>query len=106
MKKKSFLLYFDNLPWVRALGYEQMGRLLEALFLYGAAALEKGTGPEEFLEGCDGMAADTRMVFGFMAGNIRRDTERWRRAEETKALRKSAREALACQPEEGERPFS
>lgn len=88
MEKKSFLLYFDSYPWVKELRDEEKGRLLDALFAYAAEAARQGTAPDVFLEGSRDMAPETWMAFGFMAGNIYRDTMKWRRAQETKAARR------------------
>ena len=76
-EKKSFVLYFDAFENIAPLPLEQKGELLAALFQYAMDAAA-GTGtPEGELARHPGMSPDTRMAFSFIAGTIRRDTEKW-----------------------------
>lgn len=86
MEKKSFLIYRDNAPMVRKLPLEEVGRLFLALLEYGDT---EGVTPEDFLteHPMDGMV---ELVFGFMAANIYRDSQKWRRTKETKEARRAA----------------
>lgn len=79
MEKKSFLVYFDSYPWVRLLTLEEKGLLLDALFRYADRVQEEDVRPEAFLASCPELPGNAVLVFGFMAGNVYRDTLKWKR---------------------------
>lgn len=76
--KKSILIYFDNYPMLISLPPEQRGWLLTALMVYGDRLSREGpVAMEEVLEQFPQLSPEARAVYGFMGGNIRRDTEHW-----------------------------
>ena len=96
MEKKSFSIYLDNYEWVCMLAAEDQGALLNALFLYALALNERDVAPPEFLKGEGaGLNEAVRLVFGFMAGNIYRDTQKWKQIQSAKAARREEKRLTA-----------
>ena len=79
-EKKSFVLYFDMYPNLRALPPDQKGELFSALFEYAAAEAEEeaADNKERVLASHPSMDSGTRMAFSFIAETIHRDTVKWR----------------------------
>ena len=76
-KKMGFVLYFDSYDMLETIEPSQRGELLSALYRYALAVCKQDISPNEFVQSCDVLDADTRMAFRFMASNIRRDTAKW-----------------------------
>ena len=77
-RKKSMLIYYDNYPILASLSMEQRGLLFTALMVYGdRLSRDSGTELEAVLEQFPQLTPEARLVCGFMAGNILRDTEKW-----------------------------
>ena len=76
-EKRGFVLYFDTLDSIAALGAEQRGTLLLALFRYAIAVSERDENPLDFLHHETELEPDAQMAFCFMASAIRRDTRKW-----------------------------
>lgn len=90
MEKKSFLLYFDSYTWLSPLTYEEKGTVLDALFLYGLQLQQRDLRPGDYLKETGlWMSESARVVFGFMADSIYRDTMKWKRTVERKMGKKA-----------------
>ena len=63
--KKAFLLYHDYYPHIKELSDNQLGKLLRAIYHH-----------ELFLEEIE-LDAETRMAFGFIAADLRRNAEKY-----------------------------
>ena len=82
--KKGFVLYFDSCPMLEALPPEQRGWLLSAVYSYADRIWrEPSTELEEILDLYPMLTSQARAVFGFLASNLRRDTLRWLKQQET-----------------------
>lgn len=106
--KKSFQIYFDNLAGVERLDRGQRGDLLLALirFARNAAADPAVTGEQFLSEMPEPLDPLTGMVFLFMAGNIRRDTQKWQEKaarEKFRRIEKKMSSAAASKQKEKER---
>ena len=94
-EKKGFLIYTDNTPWVDMLTDEECGRLLKLLMRYARDTVESGDRPLPYLERRPMTAGGTiddrvKLVFGFMADSIWRDTEKWKKCKKLREERFSA----------------
>ncbi len=77
-QKNSFLLYLDNYPVLMTLPPEQRGWLLTALYVYAQRlSREEQADMTQIMEEFPQMTEQTQVAFGFMAGNICRDTQKW-----------------------------
>ena len=87
--KKGFLLYFDSYPAIAALGAEQRGLLLSALYVYADRVWRDETvSMEEILDQFPAMDGQTRTACGFMGANILRDTRKWLSQRELRSQRR------------------
>ena len=79
-EKKGFVLYFNQFDNIRILPMDQRGMLFTALFEYAEleAAATEPQGLEPVLARYPDMSPECRMAFGFTAGVVRMDTEKWR----------------------------
>lgn len=78
LPKKSFLLYFDNYPMLVSLPPEQRGWVVTALMVFADRVWrDSSITLEEIMEQFPQMSSESRLVCGFMGGNILRDTQRW-----------------------------
>ena len=76
--KRNILLYLDSYPMVVSLPLEQRGLLLTALMVYGdRLSRDVGTEAEEIADQFPQLTREANAIFGFMAGNILRDTQKW-----------------------------
>ncbi len=78
-EKKGFVLYFDSYDSITSLSDEQRGLLLLALFRYAEGISRREVDSEEIFRQFPGLNGESRMAFRFLAGNIQRDTEKWKR---------------------------
>ena len=90
-EKKSFLLYFDNYPIIRALPPDQRGWLLSALYVYADQVWRDETvAMEQVMEEFPSLSQEARVACGFIGANILRDTQRWHRQRHSKQEWKAA----------------
>lgn len=76
--KRNILIYLDNYPMVVSLPPEQRGWLLTILMVYGdRLSRDSATELEDVLDGFPQLTPEAKVVCGFMAGNILRDTQKW-----------------------------
>lgn len=77
-RKKSFILYFDNLALLKRLQPADVGRVVLALAEYARRLPEeRSLTPDEVLPGWPEITPEGRMVFYCMADCVARDTEKW-----------------------------
>ena len=80
-KKKSFQIYFDNVPLLMLLPDEQLGRMFKKLAIYAAeVAEEPGLMPEsarEEIEEDEQLGDGAKMAFHFLSSSVFRDTQKW-----------------------------
>ena len=92
--KRNILIYLDNYPMLVALPPDQRGWILTALMVYGdRLAREEAVTPEDIMDQFVQLSPEARLVFGFMASNILRDTQKWlsrQRGQSRPAPRKGA----------------
>lgn len=96
-EKRGFVLYFDSYSSIANLSASQRGTLLSALFQYAQQICTCPENPLEAAAGFPEMEPDTRMAFCFMAGNIARDTEKWRQRQQR--YKKAAIDRIKREPE-------
>ena len=78
-EKKGFVLYFDSYDSITSLPDEQRGILLSALYQYADLICRREVAAEEIFQQFPGLTSESRMAFRFLAGNIHRDTEKWKK---------------------------
>lgn len=99
-RKKSFVLYFDNMALLERLQPADAGRVILALAAFARRLPEeRGLTPDEVLPGWPEMTPEGRMVFYCMADCVARDTEKWldRRENCQEAARKRQEERRETQ---------
>jgi len=79
-EKKGFVLYFDSYDSITSLTDEQRGILLLALYQYADRICRREVKVEEIFEDYPNLTPESRMAFRFLAGNIQRDTEKWKKS--------------------------
>ena len=104
IQKKSFLLYFDSYPMLIGLSPEQRGWVLSALFDFAGQVWRNPELPaEDTADLYPQLTESGRMVFGFLASIVRRDTLRWLSQREARAQRRQqarTESAPASKPKE------
>ena len=79
-EKKGFVLYFDAYDSISSLSDEQRGILLLALYRYADAASRREVEIEEIFRQFPELSGESQMALRFLAGNIKRDTEKWKKS--------------------------
>lgn len=94
-KKKSFQIYFDNVPLLMALPDDQLGRMMKQLFCYAAEVAEQPEVTPEAarmeVEEDDKLSGGAKMAFHFMSASVYRDTQRWWQTTRARLAREEAR---------------
>ena len=100
--KKGFLVYFDNCRQTKELPDDQYAALWRALFEYAERLAGDGDAEAFLEEQSVAMPVLSAVTLRFIAGNIRRDHQRYQeRAEELQAAQK--RKAVRKEPSAGQR---
>ena len=110
-EKKSFLVHFDAYDCLEGLTMEQRGILFTALFRYAMEEAKTDQPPSDILSAFPGMDNGTKIVFRFLAANIRRETDSWKKKRDscTQAAQRrnsrsqgaqSAPKPAGCEPEQ------
>lgn len=110
-EKKSFLVHFDAYDCLEGLTMEQRGILFTALFRYAMEEAKTDQPPSDILSAFPGMDNGTKIVFRFLAANIRRETDSWKKKRDSctqAAQRRNSRPQAAqsapkpagCEPEQ------
>lgn len=101
--KKSFQIYFDNVPLLMTLPDEQLGRMMKRLFLYAAQVAQD---PElttdaarAEVEADPALSDGARMAFHFLAASVYRDTRKWWQTTRARLRRVEERSAQEKKPE-------
>ena len=79
-EKKGFVLYFNAYASISSLSDEQREILLLALYRYADIASRREVEAEEVFRQFPALNGESRMAFRFLAGNIKRDTEKWKKS--------------------------
>lgn len=97
MEKKSYLIYFDSLHLLELMRDEDCGRLFRELGYFAQETAQHETTVPDYMAAHPIQNPDIQFCFGFMAGNIYRDTQKWLRTQEGKAERRRQKEQDAAQ---------
>lgn len=101
--KKSFQIYFDNVPLLMTLPDEQLGRMMKRLFRYAAEVAQDPELTTEAarseVEADPALSDGARMAFHFVAATVYRDTQKWWRTTRARLRRTEERTPREKKPE-------